>query len=146
MVAYILVSTARVFFILNDSLLWVQEQERCADGKIDECFGDINEQLFEVTGAPARWIVKTLVFMGAILCILAYRWRHLASLFIYIDLLIRIAVIFTPNSKIYHSNEKSFTIEILAYGTILYCGDKWSAYLAIITYMWQSFGRRVAYL
>ena len=127
-------------------MLWVQEQKRCADGKFDECFGDSNEQLFEVTGAPARWFIKALVLIGVILCILAFRWRHLANLFIYIDLLQRIAVILTPNSKIYHSNENTFMIEILAYATGLYCGDKWSAYFATITYVWQVFGKRIAYL
>lgn len=136
----------RVFLIGTDKLLWVQEQEKCADGKFDQCFGDYNEKLFEVTGAPARWIIKTLVLIGAILCLLAFRWRHLANLFIYIELLQRMAAILTPNSKIYHSDENTFMIEICAYGTALYCGDRWSAYLATITYLWQVFGRRVAYL
>ena len=121
---------------LTDKFMWVQEQERCADGKIDECFGDYNEQLFEVTGAPARWFIKSLVFLTAILCILAFRWRHLANLFIYLDFLQRIAVILTPNSKIYHSNENTFMVEIGAYSTALYCSDKWSIYFGIFTYVW----------
>ena len=99
-----------------------------------------------MTAIPARWVVQALIVIGALLCIPAYRWRPLGSSFIYIELMIRSAVILTPNSKVYQSNENTYMIEIVGFSTGLYCGDKWSAYLMIISYVWQVFGTRVAYL
>ena len=99
-----------------------------------------------MTAAPARWFVYILIIIGALLNIPAYRWRRIGSAFIYIELMIRTAVILIPNSKVYQSNENTYMIEIVGFTTGLYCGDKYSAYLMILSYIWQIFGTRVAYL
>ena len=144
---YILISLVRIYLIIIDKGDWIEEQLQCKnDGIIDDCFGKHNEQLFAVTAAPARWTVKMLIIIGAFVCIFACRWRRLASLCIYIEMLIRITAILLPNSRIYHSDANTFTLELIAFGSTLSTGDKYSAWLVIVTFTWQLLGAHLFYL
>ncbi len=118
---------------------WFQDEVKCSNGQIDNCYGEYNREILDLTETPARIFLYGLIIVLFILCLCAYRWRFLASYLIYGEILTRLAVVFIPNSKSYHSNANVFMFESFSYCFVTYCGDRLSAILAVITYAVQIF-------
>ena len=78
----------RITGMLTLSIPWFQEEKLCDDTGFEKCYKPYNEAVLDSTSQIARIIVQVLTIVGAILCLLCLKWRHLAGWFIYIEMFI----------------------------------------------------------
>ena len=68
-----------------------------------------------------RVTLNVLIIASAVLDIACFKWRHLASLLIYLECLTRVVAIFIPNFASYEYNNIGYLMLFgLIYGTF-YC-------------------------
>ena len=80
--------TGRFAGMLALSIPWFQEEKLCDVTGFENCYKPYNEAVLDSTSQIARIIVQVLTIVGTILCLLCFKWRHLAGWFIYIEMFI----------------------------------------------------------
>ena len=78
----------RLLGLITTSIPWFQEEQLCDGSELDKCYKPYNEAILDSTSQIARIIVQVLTVVSAILCLLCFKWRHLAGWFIYIEMVI----------------------------------------------------------
>ena len=97
-VFYGLVTYFRVIQIIQQDGGWFGPQRRCSDEVNDECIGDYNEELSSGIATPATWCLKGLVFLSALLVLIAFKCRKIVKYFFALECLIRFVAVLVPTT------------------------------------------------
>ena len=133
--------------MLTMSIAWFQDEKVCDGIEFSKCYRPYNRDLLDATAEPARIIVQVLTVLTVIICILCFKYRSLASTFIYLECLSQIAVLFYPNSNRAWASSYFIYIEYCMYCIFYYCGSMRSFYLVFASMFFATFfNRNIAYL
>ena len=91
---------------------WFSNEPKCSAENFYDCLGPFNEELIDPILNWAERVLYILILFSALLCLICYKKRSLASAFITLESLIRICVIFLPNSIQYPQNPVNLTLQM----------------------------------
>ena len=66
--------------------------------------GPYDENIIEPVEPYFRKALSGIIFLSALLCVLCYKWRGIANVFMMLEGLIRLCVVFIPNSVTFNTN------------------------------------------
>ena len=99
---------------------WFQEQQPCSQEGADPntCYAEYNTAVLDPVADPARWVLKGLIILAAILCIACYKRRAFADFFVLLESLIRCTSCLFPNRRA--GTEYDEFSYLITNGTIFY--------------------------
>ena len=139
-----LLSFARIAQVIFSDGGWLLT-EHCSTSEQNECIGNYNKALLQPYKDQFKNALVAFIFIGLAIDIACIRWRFLAQLFIYHEIVLRILSVLYPN--LYGFKEDGST-QLLTYGVIFllfYCEDPAAIVINALAYGFCNFWLEIAY-
>ena len=85
----------------------------CSPEVTENCIGYYNKDVLDPIKSQAEFMLKALVVVGAILDVVAFKWRKLASLFLSLEMLTRLVSLCYPNVATFEYDEIKFIMTFI---------------------------------
>ena len=139
-----LVSFARITQVIFSDGGWLLT-EHCTTSEQSECIGNYNKALLEPHKDEFKNALVASIFIGLALDIACIRWRFLAQLFIYHEIMLRILAVLYPN---FYGFKESGSTQLLTYAVtfvLFYCEDPAAIVINALAYGFCNFWIEIAY-
>ena len=105
---------------MRKSGAWYSEQKDCSSENFILCTGPYDKDIIDPMLPFMKTALVALLFISVVICILAYWWRGLANLFMILEALTRLCIVFIPNYLSYNNTALSTTVMMTALFVVMF--------------------------
>ena len=130
--------------VLSDGA-WFAEQHHCSEKFEKDCLGDYNHAIMDPIEPYARYALKMIVIVTALLNIACIKWRGIANCFIYLECLTRIVATLIPNYANYEYTLIGWAMLFAFFFFCFYCDHGMQIICTTLTIAFHIFYDMAAY-